>query len=455
MRKTILFSPIGGNDPVSSSTERDGSMLHICRHYKPDEVYLFLSKEMVERHRRDNRYSYCIQKLEEQIGHHFQIKYIEKEDLEEVQEYDFYYDEFLLILNNIQKELTKEDIILVNIASGTPAMKSALLMLAVMSEYRIQPIQVDTPEKAINVHTGKDRDYDPEYYWEINKDNEKGAKNRCVETKCPNLSLIIKKNIIVKHIDSYNYDAAFMLGMEIQKDISEDAYRLLEIAVARVQLDINKAKKISDQFAYNIFPIIDSHKIKLFEYALVLKIKMQRKDYGDFIRAISPLLTDLFEMILKEQCHINIRDYSRQDDRGVQIWDIKKLKESDQGKELLAVLNDEFKPEFKNSPVAASNLKPLLINYLTDEVLKKKIEEIREIESKIRNIAAHEIVSITEDNLSKIFGRSISMNQIFKILKSLIIAAGVRVREEDWNSYDKMNVFIEKVLEETHIYSND
>ena len=45
MGKRILFSPVGGTDPIKYCS--DGSMLHICRHYQPDEVVLYLSKEMI------------------------------------------------------------------------------------------------------------------------------------------------------------------------------------------------------------------------------------------------------------------------------------------------------------------------------------------------------------------------------------------------------------------------
>ena len=44
MGKRILFSPVGGTDPIKYCS--DGSMLHICRHYQPDEVVLYLSKEI-------------------------------------------------------------------------------------------------------------------------------------------------------------------------------------------------------------------------------------------------------------------------------------------------------------------------------------------------------------------------------------------------------------------------
>lgn len=59
--KKILFSPIGGTDPISNF--RDGAMLHICRIYKPDIVYLYLSKEMCEFQEKDDRYRYCLEQL--------------------------------------------------------------------------------------------------------------------------------------------------------------------------------------------------------------------------------------------------------------------------------------------------------------------------------------------------------------------------------------------------------
>ena len=50
MGKTYLFSPVGNTDPIKYF--HDGSMLHICRKYKPDIVYLYLSREMVKNHKK-------------------------------------------------------------------------------------------------------------------------------------------------------------------------------------------------------------------------------------------------------------------------------------------------------------------------------------------------------------------------------------------------------------------
>ena len=88
MKKKILFSPVGGTDPIATSNFRDGSMLHICRCYKPDKVYLYMSKEILEFQNKDQRYTYCLEKLGEKCGCSFEYALIERPDMENVQEFD-------------------------------------------------------------------------------------------------------------------------------------------------------------------------------------------------------------------------------------------------------------------------------------------------------------------------------------------------------------------------------
>ena len=90
--KKILFSPIGGTDPISNF--RDGAMLHICRIYKPDIVYLYLSKEMCEFQEKDDRYRYCLEQLGKKLDKHFEVIEIQKNELEEVQVFDTFMKEY-------------------------------------------------------------------------------------------------------------------------------------------------------------------------------------------------------------------------------------------------------------------------------------------------------------------------------------------------------------------------
>lgn len=445
MSKRILLSPIGGNDPVSSSTERDGSMLHICRIYKPDIVYLYFSKEMYERHKKDNRYGYCIEQLGKLLNHHFEVKHIIREDLVEVQEYDFYYTEFETIIKDIRESMEQEDELLFNIASGSPAMKSSLLLFAAL--YRnIKPIQVTTPVKRINESNGKDEDYDPEYYWEINRDNEKDYPNRAKEINWPNLNVVLKKDIILKHLKVYDYNAALLLAEEIRDDISDEFYDMLKLAVARIQLDLSIVTSIAKKYNADILPVKSSDQSAIFEYSLALQIKLFKKEYGDFVRAISPLITDLFEMILKYQCKVDIRKYCVRR-KGVYFISRTELDKTSEGKDIIKILDEEFNfGGFRDCPIAASNLKPILLSYIDDMRIKKDIEYMRDVEENVRNMAAHEIVSITEEKLQKILGNNTTFNQIFKAIKSLVVYAGIKITNEDWNSYDKMNEKLECML---------
>ena len=63
MNQTILFSPVGGTDPISNTNAMDGSMLHICRVYRPEKVILYMSKEVLDKQEQDDRYRYCLDRL--------------------------------------------------------------------------------------------------------------------------------------------------------------------------------------------------------------------------------------------------------------------------------------------------------------------------------------------------------------------------------------------------------
>lgn len=66
-----------------------------------------------------------------------------------------------------------------------------------------------------------------------------------------------------------------------------------------------------------------------------------------------------------------------------------------------------------------------------------------EVEHKVRNVAAHEIVSVTADWIQKRIGKK--PEDIMAIIQFLCVKAGVGSRKEDWNSYDDMN---QKIIQE-------
>ena len=61
----ILFSPVGNTDPISENNLYDGAMLHICRHYDIDKVYMYMSEQIFEKEKADHRFTKIIEKLSE------------------------------------------------------------------------------------------------------------------------------------------------------------------------------------------------------------------------------------------------------------------------------------------------------------------------------------------------------------------------------------------------------
>ena len=202
----ILFSPVGKTDPITNY--HDGSLIHICRKYKPEKVYLYLSQEMLNFHRLDDRYCRCLEWLQKKEKFHAEIILLERPDLVDVQVFDYFYDEFEQEVQKIQQE-NPEATILFNVSSGTPAMKSALQFLAASSENMYVPVQVSTPQNGVNREQYDFEKYDLETRWELNEDNEAGYVDRCVESETATLNKRIKLEIICKHIEAYDYQAAW------------------------------------------------------------------------------------------------------------------------------------------------------------------------------------------------------------------------------------------------------
>lgn len=438
MSRKILFSPIGGTDPIKYY--RDGSMLHICRHYQPDIVYLYLSHEMLAYHKKDNRYIDAIDRLGKSIDHHFEVVLIERDQLINVQQYDVFYQDFRNEIRTIESEMQQDDELLVNMASGTPAMKSALLVMATLAEYRFKPIQVSTPQGKMNAKQDDREDYDAELIWELNEDNNEGAPNRCEEIQCLNLIKMLKIEAIKKHISAYDYAAALSVAEEIKQDISEDALCLIQIADARVKLNLRKISTLMKKKQYNIYPVKEGDKQKIFEYALGLQIKFKRQEFADFIRGITPLVVDLLENILKKECKIDISDGCSVNKDGMRKWDREKLVKLG----LMEILDNEYNGDFRLGPVYSGHIAKIIQNKCSDSVLINKVNEIALIEGKVRNPAAHEIISVTDEWIRQETGKT--TQDILSLVKCLVVRSGIHVKEEDWKSYDAMNKKIEQYL---------
>lgn len=441
MSRRILFSPVGGTDPISAANWYDGSLLHICRYYRPDVVYLYMSGEILEKEKEDDRYMYCLRRLDEMQDRKTQYIRIERPELKNVEEYDFFYQEFREIMLKIEAEKEPEDELFLNIASGTPAMKSSLLVLKTLGEFPCKAIQVVTPVRGMNEHLHKN--YDVETLWEMNCTLEAEGENRCREVNCPTLSVIKQENAIRELLSRYDYPGALAVARLLQEEDTRSYMNLLKMAERRILLDgsgVDKCLIGDDRY---ILPVRDGGERKYFEYAISLQIRLQREEYADFIRALTPIFTVIYERILANYTSIRLEDYCMPKKEKGYRWDPRKLK----GTEVNVVLEGE--ENGKRGFVSSHDYAKLIEHFCKDPAVAGDIKKIRKIEEDIRNETSHEIVCVTAEDVQRKTG--FTGNQIMQLLRRMLNYAGFHFTQESWNSYDEMNDVILKVMEQAHM----
>lgn len=437
--KYILFSPVGGHDPIANF--HDGALLHICRVYKPEKVYMYLSNEMLERHELNNRYVKTLELLGEHLNHTFtEITPIKRDNLINVHFFDEFYFDFNKIIQNIVKD-NPDSQILLNISSGTPAMKSALHLIAATSLFGIKSIQVSTPNKAENISKENPNDYDIQTSFECNEDNNENFEIRCFEAKIQNIMFEMKIQSIIKLINAYDYKAACMLANEVDVYLNKEILACIRSAYSRLQLDVSGYSKEIAISKMNFKPNMSGDKLKIFEYVLMLIVKQKQGNYADFIRGLTPVLLDIFENCLLKECGINIKDYCiERKTRTETIYNLSKSKmlETAKGMEICDTLNSEYRGNFEdNKPYSTTYIFPIIKYYSTDSKLIESLELLEKVRSNVRNLVAHEIVGVTDNWIEKRIGKN--SQTIITNIKYCISKCGMNIKSDYWNSYDDMN----------------
>ncbi len=449
MEKYILFSPLGMTDPIRGF--RDGAMLHICRVYQPEKVYLYMTQEICNFDALDNRYEVTLQKLACSLGITIDTNKIKREGIDNPQAFDSFFEEFNSNILDIMAQ-NPDSTLIINLSSGTPQMKSALQILCALSDRPYLPLQVTSPEKKSNLEAPVKAEYDIETEWELNQDNSPDTfVNRCIVVTQKNYLSILQIEAIKKHILSYDYSAALVAAAQIKGFIDPLAYKLLQAASLRYSLNLKKLDALSLE-GYDLCPVKSSDLKYLFEYLLLLRLKLEKGELGDFIRGLSPAIADLFEICLARVFRIDIRQ--RCELRGaarIPYLVREKLKPEE-----AAALDEDFHSEYRTSPLSSSNMRPLIVYYCRKGQTGESADMfnkitgltniIRDFEEQIRNIIAHEIVEIND---GWIYARTgFTASQLFETLKQYFgLVCGQNLPINIWDSYDDLNKAIARKLE--------
>lgn len=325
-------------------------------------------------------------------------------------------------------------------------MKSALQLIGVISDRKVTTVQVSTPGKAYNDSREDVKgDYEVELQWELNMDNEESHINRCAVSSDINYTFELKKEIIKKQIDSFDYVAARDIALTMQEFLNPEAVALLQAAAYRIKLDRKQCLKYLKNVKYTMYPHQSSNECDIFEAFILLKIKVYKEEYIDFLRGISPLFFALLEKIIYRQFGVDLNDYYNVT-KGLngtmfKKWDPKKVIKNE---ELYNALTKDGKYDLRSNPAGSAQLSEYIERKSTDKTMIEIITNVRNIEESVRNPVAHCITYLSEEVIRAETG--MGAKGIFNEIKRLMIYAGIKVTEDDLLTYENLNKEIKKYL---------
>jgi CRISPR type III-A/MTUBE-associated protein Csm6 len=451
----ILFSPLGNTDPITGYY--DGACLHILRHYMPDCVALFYTKEIKEKEdnvKHGQWYQTAIKKLGHLLHHDFPVCKIYDSHIGNAH----ILDEFIRILPEALHDLHHtypEAQILLNLSSGTPQIKTILSMMALDYDWctGIQvaaPVNPTTGVVTHEKHVENNSDYDIDTLFELDADNEPNAVNRCSEPPLRTIRFFREKGQILSLLEQYDYQGAYALCQHNQ-NITPIVNSLLYHAVCRQRLDLISAKKILSAYdGHSLLPF-DNEKQKLCDYILIMQINQHRHELADLLVKIVPFLYELLRYYVMVHCTVNIKRYCNIKCDG---WNLlrEKLERDPAGKTILAYLDASLFHGFKDSKLSYYLLEKICQcmkknAYADDEKLNdliiEKIEQLKGINN-LRNTAAHQVIDISEDKFQALLGMGSAelVDCLFQLL-CLVYGNDCRVMR---TFYGRLNAWVEAEL---------
>ena len=401
----ILYTPVGDTDPIRGCY--DGGMLHIVRHYNPDMAILVLSKDMEQKEASDSRFSKALKHVKADLD--IKLIYTGLEDVHRIDTLQPFVDHFYEMLSEYP-----DAEILINLSSGTPQMKLIMSYLSVEHDAG-RGIQVDSPQGGSNrSEPAVNDDEDIEIVIENNFDDQEDTENRCHE---PQMGYIKRNNLkqsLHTLINSYKYKEAISLYEHYKKtftdELDNDILALLEHGKLRLELEyklaLEKINRVGDLSLKSVFT--DWKRIKLHEFLMLMEVRLKQGQIEDFILKITPFMYELMLYYFSTTYHVKWDEFEKWTPGGPRT-DMVSFKEKH--------------PQLYSSWYAHT-----------------KTPQFNDIERKIRNKIAHEVVVLTEVEICK--SVSIKSLQSFLELIQTVFSTIMKPSKQNELIYDTINTYV-------------
>ncbi|WP_295725844.1 CRISPR-associated protein [uncultured Leptotrichia sp.] len=464
-KERVLLTFAGNSDPTRNNY--DGPMLHICRYYRPEKIYLVLTSEMQKR----NENKIYEKAIKESLTDYNPIFEYINTDINDAHLFDIYFNKINETFNKIKLEHPNAEV-LVNVTSGTVQIISNLVMYIVDAvNINIIPVQVESPEGKGNTSKVVNDNYKVNDEKENNFDNiEEFGRNRIIFPDLRQYSRLLAKNQIKELLKKYEYLTCLEL---LKRDIFQENSKLnglLNFANDRRHLkglkSNGKLKSLNDKkfdkFYYYSRNETNENKVKewykIVDYFALANIKQKSGDIAGYTIMLEPLIVNIYLSILRDVLGKKLSDLfseKRKEEEFSYKTDILKIKKYDGLKEKI---EDELNKVLKDSIFVSNKVLIAVIKYFIEKdnrATLKKMDlndfiDFSETLSKIkevRNMIAHSLKTINRDdfNSEAKVGIDTVNSKIINFFKKYYTDFGYK--ESMVYVYDEINKIANEILE--------
>lgn len=450
MSKKILLTFAGSTDPTRG--QHDGPILHICRNYRPEKIYLILTHEMSERDAEPyNIYERAIK--ENLKGYAPEIIKIHT-NIKDAHLFEVYFNDIYNTFEKIKNENINPDVY-VNISSGTPQLIGSLISYMIDAiNINIIPIQVSTPVKESNSAPIVTKSYNVEEEAKKNIDNKNDSKNRIIIPDLKQYSRVLVKNQIKELLNQYKYEAIVEL---LKRNIFKNNFEISSLVNYAID---RKNLKGSDSNKW-LIPLIDKSKYenitykkidgkddwyKIVDYFALANIKQKTNDLNIYTLMLEPLTVKIYLSILEDILKLDLNNIFKNSRDG---------KIGNLDKDLKLQLEKKLGYTIKSDSYISFHILSEIIKYYLEKLKNKKISLNNFLNfnntlknyKDIRNLLAHSLKIITKEDFKNKTEVSIQKinTSISNFFKTYYTEYGYKTNMI--NVYDEVNKFINEILE--------
>lgn len=493
----ILFSPVSINDPYFPSADpedlKEGPLLRLCRQEQPECVYLYLYGEALAQEQ-DSRS--CRTALE-QLGFVTNIRAVIRQNVNDDTTAEEFQDDFRGVLKDLRADYPDAELI-VNVFSATEPMQEAFTALAAEAESASADAEPEIPaveaEDAAIADDADDADIaedsaPDEAATEDEmpvSDEDFTADDLAAETDAPaelpaadaaetpdaenaapeaaesaadtaepetapeeTADPVYEEQcrLLCKLIDAYEYRAAQIVCMNMEKQPPAMFSALLDAAVVRSSGKWAQAQK---QFCDLGQSTVTAGIVPAAEYFMRQNILAEKDECTAFFRGMPAILTEVFLAAIRTQFHTDLTQYMIYASRK---WDENKLVIA----QMTGKFSETFKYHTKPKPmkvggfVTAAHLSNFMENASDSKKHGQMILDTLKLrqatEDKVRNVTTYSLSASRGEDLRR-FNLTAPDELMLQLRDYIRNYTDIALTDEVLQSYQKMNALLKSSLNE-------